>query len=240
MIAMTVGRRVHGILIVAMLIAARSATAAASDLAALERAVAGDPEDMMAAAAYRQAAIAAGDFDRPIAFLEKLAKRRGTGPHIHFSLALAYVDKVPTSGDIKRLYLGRDAMNALTKSIELRPTAAAFYVRGLINLFYNSFIFHRTDRGVADLTRALTMSGGDTPPPLLLRVYTALGDGYLRLESPAKARETWAAGLARFPGDEGLKERLAKSGEALQDVVTTALTASRRVDTSLSGFLPIP
>jgi hypothetical protein len=84
------------------------------------------------------------------------------------------------------------------------------------------------------------MSGADTPPLLLLRVYTALGDGYSRLENLAKARETWAAGLAKFPHDEGLKERLAKSGEALQDVVTTALTASRRVDTSLSGFLPIP
>src|SRR5258706_9834072 len=238
---MTVARRVHTIIIVmAVLIAAACAPSAASDLAALERVVAGDPEDMVAAASYRQAVIAAGDFDRSIAFLEKLSKRKGTGPHIHVSLALAYVDKVPTSGDIKRLYLGRDAMNALTKSIELRPTAAAFYVRGLINLFYNSFIFHRADRGVADLTRALAMSGADTPPLPVPRIYTALGDGYSRLENLPKARETWAAGLAKFSNDEGLKERLAKSGEALQDVVTSALTASRRVDTSLAGFLPIP
>ena len=241
MIDMRVVCGVHRIFIVmAVLIAAACAPSAASDLTALERAVTGDPEDMVAAAAYRQAAIAAGDFDRPIAFLERLSKRKGTGPHIHFSLALAYVDKVPTSGDIKRLYLGRDAMNALTRSIEMRPTAAAFYVRGLINLFYNSFIFHRTDKGVADLTRALALVGSETPPLLVLRVYTALGDGYSRLENLAKARETWAAGLARFPNDDGLKERLAKSGEALADVVTTALTASRRVDTSLVGFMPIP
>ena len=36
----------------------------------------------------------------------------------------------------------------------LRPTVLAYYVRGVINLFYNAFIFHRADRGVADLTTA--------------------------------------------------------------------------------------
>ena len=40
-------------------------------------------------------------------------------------------------------------MNALTKSIALRPTVLAYYVRGVINLFYNAFIFHRADKGVA-------------------------------------------------------------------------------------------
>ena len=34
--------------------------------------------------------------------------------------ALAYVDKVPTAGDIRRLYLGRDAMAALTQAIAAR------------------------------------------------------------------------------------------------------------------------
>ncbi|MFI5178494.1 MAG: hypothetical protein ACHQO8_08025, partial [Vicinamibacterales bacterium] len=42
-----------------------------ADMAALERAVAADPENLKIAADYRQLAIAAGDFDRPIDFLEK-------------------------------------------------------------------------------------------------------------------------------------------------------------------------
>src|SRR4051812_30100678 len=69
----------------------------------LERAVQAAPEDLKLAADYRQLAIAANDFDRPIGVLEKLAKRKGSGPNIQISLALAYVDKVPTSGDIRRL-----------------------------------------------------------------------------------------------------------------------------------------
>jgi len=215
------------------------ATADVSPLEPLERAVMADPENLQVAAEYRQQAIASADFDRPIAVLGKLAKRANSGPNIQISLALAYVDKVPTSGDIRRLYLGRDAMNALTRSIALRPTVVAYYVRGVINLFYNSFIFHRTDKGVADLTRALAMADADTPPALVRSVYTALGDGYSRLENLAKAREVWAAGRAKFPDDAGLRTRLTKHGVELEDVVTTALTASRRMDTTLNGFLPV-
>jgi tetratricopeptide (TPR) repeat protein len=220
--------------------AAVCATSVGREIDTLERGVAADPENLKLAAEYRQLAIADRDFDRSIDFLDKLAKRKGSGPNVKISLAMAYVDKVPTSGDIRRLYLGRDAMNALTRSIELRPTVLAFYTRGLINLFYNSFIFHRTARGVADLTRARAMVTADTPPALTLRVFTALGDGYSRLENLVKAREVWSEALARFPEDAGLEARLTKHGVELEDVVTTALTASRRMDTSLAGFLPVP
>jgi tetratricopeptide (TPR) repeat protein len=211
----------------------------AARLAELERAIAADPEDLALAARYRQLVIGAGQFDRSIDFLDKLAKRKGSGPNVRVSLALAYVDKVPTSGDIRRLYLGRDAMNALTASIAQRPCVLAYYMRGLINLYYNRFIFHRADKGVADLNQAVSMVTTDTPPKLVARVYTALGDGYFRLEQVAKARETWSVGAAKFPTDDGLKERLRKEGEPLADVVTTALSAGRRVDTTLVDLLPI-
>ena len=223
----------------AVVIAAAPRTPAAREIDTLEQAVAADPENLKLAADYRQLAIAERAFDRPIDVFEKLARRKGSGPCVYISLALAYVDKVPTSGDIRRLYLGRDAMNALTRSIALRPTVLAYYVRGVINLFYNAFIFHRADKGVNDLTTALGMIDAHTPPPLVVRVYTALGDGHVRLQNVAKARAIWSAGLAKFPDDAGLKSRLAAQGEPLEDIVTTALTASRRLDTSLAGLLPL-
>jgi len=226
-----------GVLSVVCSGALRPVVAAADDdprtIVALERAVIADPENLKVAAAYRQLAIASRDFDRPIGVLEKLAKRKGSGPNVQVSLALAYVDKVPTSGDIRRLYLGRDAINALTKAIAQQPTILAYYIRGLINLYYNNFIFHRVPRGVADLEHALSMASGDSSPALMVRVRTALGDGYFRLGDVAKAREVWSAALATFPADAGLKSRLEQQGTALEDIVTTALTASRRVDTSL-------
>jgi hypothetical protein len=158
---------------------------------------------------------------------------------VQISLALAYVDKVPTSGDIRRLYLGRDAMSALTRSLEQRQTALAYYVRGVINLFYNAFIFHRADKGVADLTRALGLVSSSTPPLLVRRIYAALGDGYVRLQNEPKARSVWADGLARFPDDGALKRRIDAEGAGLKDIVTKALYAGYRVDTTLRDMLPL-
>ena len=66
---------------------------------------------------------------------------------------------------------------------------------------------------------------------------TALGDGYFRLGNAAKARDAWSAAQKQFPADAGLKNRLEKQGTELEDIVTTALTASTRVDTSLVGLL---
>jgi tetratricopeptide (TPR) repeat protein len=229
--------RIAGLVLAAFVAVCR---ASAPDVAVLERAVAADPENITLGADYRQAVIASGNFDRSIDFFEKLAKRKDCGPHLYVNLALAYVDKVPTAGDIRRLYLGRDAMGALTKAIEKDPTVLAYYMRGLINLYYNTFIFKRTNRGVADLNTALSMVTAETPPALVAHVYVALGDGYFRLNNLAKARETWSAGAARFPRQDAFRERLEKTGEPLADVVTTALSAGRRVDTSLNGLYAAP
>jgi tetratricopeptide (TPR) repeat protein len=220
--------------------AAARAVPGGSAIDALERALGANPESLRIAADYRQLAVAAKDFDRAIAFLENLSKRKDAGPNVRVSLALAYVDKVPTSGDIRRLYLGRDAMDALTKSIDQRPSVLAYWARGLINLYYNTFIFKRIPRGIADLEQALARVGPDTPPALVARVYTSLGDGHAKLENVAKAREVWAEGLRRFPADQGLMKRLAAEGPALKDLVTTALYAGTRVDTSLDGIVPRP
>jgi tetratricopeptide (TPR) repeat protein len=210
----------------------------AREIDALEQAVAADPENLMLAADYRQRAIADAAFNRAIDFLEKLAKRNGSGPNVQVSLALAYVDKVPTSGDIRRLYLGRDAMSALTKSIEQQPSVLPYYMRGVINLYYNSFIFHRVPRGIADLQRALSLVAPVTPPALVARVYLSLGDAYWRLGDREKARDAWSRGSERYPQDPAFRLRLVADARAIEDAVTTALYAGTRVDTTLRDLLP--
>jgi tetratricopeptide (TPR) repeat protein len=208
-------------------------------LQTFERAISAEPENLKLGADYRTLTIEAGLFDRAIDFFRALARRPASGPNVKINLALAYADKVPPAGDIRRLYLGRDAMNALTQSIAGRPSVLAYYFRGRINLYYNRLIFHRTDKGVADLTQALSMVTNETPPALVASVYTALGDGYFRLENLSRAHDTWSEGLTMFPDDEALRTRLQKDGPALLEVVTAALSAGRRSDTSLSGFLPV-
>src|SRR5436853_7386799 len=96
-------------------------TADRQRIEALERAVLADPENLHVAAEYRQFMIACGEFDRATKLFETLTKR-ATGPNAEISLALAYVDKVPVSGNLRRLYLARDALRALTRAIEQQPS----------------------------------------------------------------------------------------------------------------------
>jgi tetratricopeptide (TPR) repeat protein len=219
--------------------AVRTADVTEQRFAALERAVAANPEDLAIAADYRRLAIEAQQFDRSIDFLEKLAKGKGSGPNVQISLALADIDKVPVAGDLRRLSLGRDAIAALTRSIAQRPTVLAYYIRGQVNLYFNRRIFNRTAKGVADLTQALAMAPPDTPGVLMVRIYTALGDGYYKLDEPAKAHDVWSTGALKFPDDAGLKQRLETQGQELEWLVGRALAAERRVDTSLAGALPV-
>jgi len=234
-------RRAIVLLLIAM--SAGAAAAAGPDAATLQRlrafedAVAKEPENLRLAADYRQLIIASDQYDRATRLLENLAKRRDSGPNVHVSLALAYVDKVPVTSRIRHLYLGRDAMGSLTKAIERRPTVLAYYVRGLINLFYNNVLFKRAPQGVADLNKAMGLVTPDTPPALVERAWVALGDGYWRMENPGKARETWSAAAVRFPDNAGLKDRLS-GGEKTAFAVRHALDEDIRVDTSLVNLLP--
>jgi tetratricopeptide (TPR) repeat protein len=204
----------------------------------LERAITADPENLELAANYRQLAISTHRFDRSIDFLKRLANRKGSGPNIKISLALAFVDKVPIAGEIRRLYLGRDAINALTKSIEQQPTVLAFGVRGLINIYYNNFIFHRIPRGLEDFRNALGLVTPETPPLVVWRVYMSMGDGYWRLEQRDSAREVWRKGLALFPDNSELSRRIDGDDETVEKIVDDAVDPDTRVDTSLRGALP--
>ena len=210
---------------------------AVTSLAALESQVAADPENRRVAAEYRQAAIAAGDYTRSIAFFEDLTRRPTAGPHAFLSLGLAYIDRIPAVGAFKRISLGNDATKALTRSIEREPTDVAYLIRGLVNLHFEKGWFHRTPDGVADLERALQLAGrsadASRSKPYLARIYAALGDGYWQLKDRDKARATWREGLARFPGDERLRIRTTATDRVIADTIAHDLDASVRVDTSL-------
>jgi tetratricopeptide (TPR) repeat protein len=206
---------------------------ALSRLAALEPAVAADSENLIAAADYRQLAIAAGAYDRSIKLFERLSRRPTAGAHAYLNLALAYVDKVPTVGALRQLYLGRDAIAALTRSIEREPTALAYLVRGVINLYYDALIFHRVAKGVADLEQAQRLSAIDGARPYVARIFIALGDGYWRLDQPAHAREVWRSGLERFADNDLLRARVSAADNIVRGLIAHSLDPDIRVDTSL-------
>ena len=215
------------------------ATAAAADrqLAAFEMQLAQDPASLRVAAEYRELVIATGRYDRSIKLFERLAKDQRGGANRYLNLALATVDKVPVSGSIRRALLGRDALDALTRAIAIEPTGLAYLIRGLVNLYYDQFVFHRTDKGVADLEAALSWSATH-PAAYAPRILLALGDGYWRLSRRDKAREMWRDGLASFPEVDRFRVRLEARDDQIPDIIERALDAGVRVDTSLRELFP--
>jgi len=207
--------------------------APAGGLATLESQVAADPENLRIAADYRQAVIAAADYDRAIRFFDGLASRPGAGPHAFLSLGLAYIDKIPAVGAFRRISLGNNATAALTRSLEREPSDVAYLIRGLVNLHFEKGLFHRTPAGVADLENALRLSAAHPDRRYVARIYAALGDGYWRLKQRDKARATWREGQTRFKEDERLRLRLTSADGVITDTIAHDLDAGERVDTSL-------
>src|SRR5438132_6684513 len=211
---MNAGRRAAlRIFAAAAIYAAASASAAGQRrveprIAELERAVTASPEDLRTCADYRQRIIASGDYDRAIKLLDRLASRPGAGPNAQISLALAYVDKVPAASSFRRIFLGHDAMRMMSRAIEREPSPLAYYIRGLIALFYPDAVFHHAREGIADLEHAQRMLAGLPPHASHARIYMSLGDGYFKINDLTRAVATWKDGLSRFPGDPHLRARL--------------------------------
>lgn len=197
-----------------------------------------DPANLRVAAEYRRLVIETGRYDRSLKLFERLSKDPRGGANRFVNLALANVDKVPVSGSIRRALLGRDALDALTRAIAIEPTDLAYLIRGLVNLYYDHVVFHRTDKGVADLEAARTLSAAHPQVPYAPRILVALGDGYWRLDRPDKARAVWREGLASFPGVEGFRVRLNARTEQIPDIIERALDAGVRVDTTLRELFP--
>lgn len=197
-----------------------------------------DPGNLRVAAEYRQLVIETGRYDRSIKLFERLARDPRGGANRFLNLAFASVDKVPVSGSVRRALLGRDALDALTRAIAIEPTDLAYLVRGLVNLYYDQFVFHRTDKGVADLEQARALCAAHPQIGYAPRILVALGDGYWRLSRHDKAREVWREGLASFPDADRFRVRLNARDEQIPDIIERALDAGVRVDTTLVELFP--
>ena len=204
---------------------------------ALEAELRADPGSLRTGARYRELILVSGAHDRAIDLLAKLADARRDSIEAQANLALACIDKVPVSGKIRQALLGREAIERLTAAIAIRPTPLMYYIRGLVNLFYDAIIFNRVRHGVSDLEEALRLQRLSPPRPYHAKVYIALGDGYWKLKDLPKAKAMWSEGLALMPDNEELAKRVNRQGRDLEWTVRIALDPDHRVDTSLKEIL---
>jgi tetratricopeptide (TPR) repeat protein len=216
--------------------AAQAAQAAAGAvLAPLEQAVEASPDDLRAANDYRMAVIPLAQYDRALAFFDRLAKAHPQSANVHLNYGFAYVDKIPSAGSITQVILANNALGEFTKAVEIQPTWIGLYTRGNSYLYWPR-IFGRTPLGVADLEAALKIQRAEPKKSYHVRVFVALGDAYWKMDDTTKASATWNEGLTQYPDSPDLKARVSKQGDDLQKLFDTVYDANRRVDTSLKDL----
>jgi tetratricopeptide (TPR) repeat protein len=197
-----------------------------------EAALAADPDNLRYGNDYRQAVIRLKAYDRCIAFFENLVESHPQAANAFLNLGFAYVDKIPDAGSITQVINANSALSYFTKSLEIRPSWIGLYTRGNSYLYWPR-IFNRTHLGIADLEEALKIQQSAAKKDLYVRVYIALGDGYLKMDDPEKAREIWKKGLEVFPGNAELTRRMTASSEDQAAILQATYDPNRRVDTNL-------
>jgi len=219
---------------------AMKAVAAGNHAAALphfEAALAADPDSLLYATEYRHAVIKASQYDRCIAFFEKLVADHPRSAHAWLNYGYAYVDKIPAAGSITQVILANNSLKQFSQSITLERSWLALYTRGNSYLYWPK-VFGRAPLGVTDLEEAVGIARKDAKPKrVYARSFVALGDGYWKTEQAEKARAIWQEGLQRFPGDAQLQARLARQGDELTSYIDDQLDPNKRVDTDLKPLL---
>ena len=200
----------------------------------LEAAVTQDPDNIRYSSEYRQVAIKSKEFDRSVAFFEKLSASRPQSANVHLNFGFAYVDKIPVAGSITQVILANKALNEFAKAVELQPNWINLYTRGASYLFWPK-IFNRAPMGVADLEKAFKIQSAEPRRNYHVKLYIALGDGYWKTDQLEKARAIWRDGLKQFPDNQPLKTRLEQQGADLQATIEAGFDPGRRVDTDQIG-----
>ena len=99
--------------------------AAANNIPELEKyesTLRSNADDIRAGSEYRQAVIKSKQYDRCIAFFEKLVAEHPKAANAFLNYGFAYVDKIPDAGSITQVILANTALSHFTKSIEIQPT----------------------------------------------------------------------------------------------------------------------
>jgi tetratricopeptide (TPR) repeat protein len=198
----------------------------------LEAAVLADPDDLRRGTDYRMAVIQAGQYDRALAFFEKLAASHPRSANAFLNFGFAYVDKIPSAGAITQVILANTALTRFTRALELRESWLALYTRGNSYVYWPK-VFGRAKLAVADLEAALRLQRAEPRKPYHARTFVSLGDAHWKMDDLPKARAIWSEGLRQFPGNEPLQARLSRQGEDLAVYIEDSLDPNRRVDTSL-------
>lgn len=191
--------------------------------------------------AYRMTCIWWEEQNRSIDFFEDMVDENQDNLELRLHLALAYVDKMPSSmlGIVGQGLLSNKSISQLTKIIEKDSSNwSAVYARAMNHLHWPRAMRHAPD-AVADFELAIAIEKGmnlSRTKPVFERSYTGLGDALLKDKRHDEARTVWREGLRLYPKSSGLRKRLSiEDNEELEQFMKQARRLNKQIDTDMSA-----
>ena len=233
----------------AMVLGKRGRKAAA--LSELEQAIELDPNVLLYPNAYRSLIRRYGHvyYDRSIRFFEDLVDKHPQAVMPRLNRALAYVDKMPYPklGIVSQGKLSNKSIAELDLILsELDPACwTAKYIRAMNHLHWPRKLGH-APLAIRDFTELIALQKKlptDKQRDYFALSYVGLGDSYVKNreegleENLAKARQVWEQGLAEYPDEQELKQRMklaARSADELIEFIRRLRGLDDPVDTDLA------
>jgi tetratricopeptide (TPR) repeat protein len=164
-------------------------------------------------AAYRQIIADNKKFERAVAFFQRLVLATPKVADVHAALGSAYgeyIGAMYASGEVDHAKVEKFGRLCLEEyEVGLRLDENSFSAR-LGRGIYLTYVPGRFEEALKDFQKLFDMeaSGKFSHYPFDV-AYFFLGDAYKRTGQTEKAKETWQAGLKRYPNSPMLKKALA-------------------------------
>lgn len=189
-------------------------------LALLEQALRQHPESLRLGNLYRGQIRKQKKEDRSIAFFKTLLKDAQSPDEAYFSLAFAYIDKIPRVGPMGAGFLSKRSIAMFREVLKRNPDNwIANYGIGMNYLHWPAY-FKKNESAVGYFEKCVKLQRNSHLKPYHLLTYVRLGDAHAKNGDVENARKVWQMGLELFPGHKDLRDRILLDPKDIPKVIS--------------------
>lgn len=170
----------------------------------------------------------AGKLDQAIADLESRMAGDARSAEYPAALGQAYLKKCATLQDLREQgILGMQADKLFDTALNLEPSNWEARFMKAVALSYWPVQMNKGDEVIQHFNTLIQQQEAQAAQPYFAESYVWLGNEYQKLGRPEYARSVWQRGATLFPGNDGLREKLAALNETSTAANNAAATAGQ-------------
>lgn len=157
------------------------------------------------------------------------AKPPGPPAGARYTLAFAYIDKIPVVGPMGAGFLSKRSIEQFRQALDQDPDDwIANYGVGMNYLHWPDY-FEKNDTSISYFERAIALQEARALRPADILAYVRLGDAQAKAGNLEQARAAWERGVARLGRHGDLAERLEIPPEQLKEAVLGAYNPNNSI-----------